>query len=179
MATGDDHNELDGLRDLDARVLAAVYDRYFPAVYRYVCYRFGDGSLAEDLTSEVFVRLLESCHAGRAPQTNLKGWLLSTSAHAVNDHFRRAYRHPTAELNEDFADSGTNPVEDVELRERQRKVRGALSHLTGDQQHVIVLRFGQGFSLEETAQAMKKKVNAIKQLQLRALAALGRKMGSL
>jgi RNA polymerase sigma-70 factor (ECF subfamily) len=49
--------------------------------------------------------------------------------------------------------------------------------LTEDQQQVLALRFGQGYSLEETAAVMKKKINAVKALQFRALNALQRVMG--
>ena len=176
MEPVDERDDLDGLHALDPQAVGAVYDRYFSAVYRYVRYRVGDGTVAEDISSEVFVRLLESCRAGRPPRSNVRAWLLSTSAHAVNDHFRKVYRHPSAELSDDHPDPGPDPAADVEVLERRRMVRGALVKLTDDQQDVLALRFGEGFSLEETATVMKKKVNAIKQLQLRALAALGRKM---
>jgi RNA polymerase sigma-70 factor (ECF subfamily) len=49
--------------------------------------------------------------------------------------------------------------------------------LTAEQQHVLALRFGQGYSLEETAAFMDKNVNAVKALQFRALAALQRELG--
>ncbi len=52
-----------------------------------------------------------------------------------------------------------------------------MENLTGDQQQVLALRFGQGLSLEETAQVMKKKSNAVKALQFRALNALQLKLG--
>lgn len=172
----DEQRDLDGLRLLDTHTISEVYDRYFPSVFRFVRYRLGDDSLAEDLSSDVFVRLLEASRAGRGPQTNLKAWLLSTASHIVNDHLRRSYRRPTSELPETLADSASNPVEDIEHRERRGKIHAALAHLTTDQQTVIALRFGQELSLEETAKVMNKNINAIKQLQLRALAALNRKV---
>jgi RNA polymerase sigma-70 factor (ECF subfamily) len=55
-----------------------------------------------------------------------------------------------------------------------RAVRAAMLQLTVDQQHVLALRFGSGYSLEETAAILKKKSNAVKALQFRALAALRR-----
>jgi RNA polymerase sigma-70 factor (ECF subfamily) len=177
MTSADDPRELDGLRALDPQVVGAVYDRYQPVVYRYVAYRVGDPIQAEDIASDVFTRLLEAVSADRAPGTNLRAWLLSTAAHVVNDHFRKTYRQPTAELHDSLADPGIDPQVDVEHRERQRKLRVALADLTPEQQHVLALRFGEGFSLQETASVMKKNVNAIKQLQLRALAALNRKIG--
>jgi RNA polymerase sigma-70 factor (ECF subfamily) len=56
-------------------------------------------------------------------------------------------------------------------------VQEAYARLTSEQQDVLALRFGQGYSLEETALHMKKKVNAVKALQFRALAALQRQIG--
>jgi RNA polymerase sigma-70 factor (ECF subfamily) len=52
-----------------------------------------------------------------------------------------------------------------------------MQQLTPEQQHVLALRFGEGFSLEETAAVMNKNVNAIKALQFRALASLQRGIG--
>ena len=74
-------NELDALRKLDPQAIGAVYDRYFPDVYRFVRYRLSDETTAEDIASEVFVRLLEAVKSGQAPQTSLKAWLLGTASH--------------------------------------------------------------------------------------------------
>jgi RNA polymerase sigma-70 factor (ECF subfamily) len=177
MTRADDQRELDGLRSLDPQVISAVYERYFQVVYRFIFFRVGDAMLAEDLTGEVFLRLLQAARSKRAPEVNLKGWLLGTSAHTVNDHFRGHYRQPLAELPENLEDPDGRPAEEVEHRENQNRLREAMTLLTPEQQQVITLRFGDGFSLEETASLMNKKVNAIKQLQLRALAALNRKIG--
>jgi RNA polymerase sigma-70 factor (ECF subfamily) len=177
MSSTDEQRELDGLRALDPQVVGAVYDRYHPAVYRYVSFRVGDPLRAEDIASDVFMRLLEAISSGRAPRSNLKAWLLSTAGHAVNDYFRKTYRQPLTELTDSLPDPGMDPQVDVEHREQRWRLRKAVADLTPEQQHVLALRFGEGFSLEETASAMKKNVNAIKQLQLRALAALNRKIG--
>ena len=95
MSITDSHREMDGLQRLDSQVIAAIYDRYFPDVYRYVFYRLGDNSLAEDITSDVFIRLLEAVKKKQGPQTNIRGWLISTASNIVADHLRRAYRRPT------------------------------------------------------------------------------------
>jgi RNA polymerase sigma-70 factor (ECF subfamily) len=169
--------DLDGLRRLDPLVISAVYEYYFPDVYRYVRYRLNDERAAEDIASEVFVRLLETIRANRAPESHLKAWLLATAAHMTADHFRKSYRRPTNDLPEDLPDRNDDPPARYEARERTRQLHTALADLTEEQQHVITLRFNLGLSLEETAQQMKKNVNAIKQLQFRALAALNRKLG--
>lgn len=172
----DVHSDLDSLRRLDSQAVAAVYDRYYPEVYRYVRYRLGDETLAEDIASEVFIRLLEAERVRRGPETNLRGWLIGTANHMVTDHLRRRYRRPLEPLDEALVSSAPAPAEEVEYREHTRSLQGALTHLTAEQQHVLALRFSQDFSLEETAAVMKKNVNAVKQLQFRALATLIRQM---
>jgi RNA polymerase sigma-70 factor (ECF subfamily) len=177
MSTYNEQRALDGLRKLDSQVIGAIYDQFFSEVYRYVLYRLGDQSLAEDIASDVFVRLLEAAQNGRAPQSNIKGWLIGTASHAVMDHLRRKYRRPVEAISESMPDGGPGLHDELDLREQNRSVRQAYAQLTQEQQDVLALRFSQGYSLEETAVHMKKNVNAIKALQFRALAALQRQIG--
>ena len=125
MSLSNEERELDGLKRLDSQVVSAVYDKYFPEVYRFVRYRLNDEAAAEDITSDVFMRLLEAVRSGRAPQTNLRGWLLSTAAHIVADHHRRAYRRPTEELSENLFDDAYDPTIDIEQQERSRRLKAA------------------------------------------------------
>jgi RNA polymerase sigma-70 factor (ECF subfamily) len=177
MALPDTRRELDSLRKLDPQAVAAIYDRYFSDVYRYVFYRLGNESLAEDIASDVFVRLLEAVKAKRGPQTNLKGWLLSTASNVIADHLRHVYRRPTEMLSETMPDLGSSLTDEVDRRYQADSVRQAYAQLTPEQQNVLALRFGDGYSLEETAAVMQEKVNAVKALQFRALAALQRHIG--
>ena len=177
MALTNTRRELDGLRKLDPQVVAAIYDCYFPDVYRYVYYRLGNESLAEDIASDVFVRLLEAVKAKRGPKTNLKSWLLSTASNVIADHLRRVYRRPTEVLSESMPDLGSSLTDEIDRRHQTDSVRQAYAQLTPEQQNVLALRFGDGYSLEETAAVMQKKVNAVKALQFRALAALQRHIG--
>jgi RNA polymerase sigma-70 factor (ECF subfamily) len=165
------------LYKLDPQAIGEVYDRYFSEIYRYVRYRINDDAVAEDIASDVFVRLLEAAQKKRGPETNLKGWLIATASNAVNDHLRRQYRRPTEALSDAVPDHDASVHIEVDLREQNRIVQGAYAQLTPEQQHVLALRFGQGYSIEETASHMKKKVNAIKALQFRALASLQRMIG--
>lgn len=174
-----EQRELDGLRELNPQAISAVYDKYFSEVYRYVRYRLGDEQAAEDIASDVFVRLLEASQKGRGPQTNLRAWLLGTASHIVTDHMRRSYRRPTEALTENVLDPLAVPADEVDRRERGEKVRAAMQLLTPEQQHVLALRFGEGYSLEETAAAMNKNINAIKALQFRALTSLQRGIGEM
>jgi len=177
MSFYNERSALDGLRKLDSQSIGAIYDKYFSEVHRYVRYRINDDTVAEDIASDVFVRLLEASQKRQGPETNLKGWLIATASNAVNDHLRRQYRRPTETLSDTMPDHTSSVHAEVDLREQNRAVQSAYAQLTPEQQHVLALRFNQGYSLEETASHMKKKVNAVKALQFRALASLQRMIG--
>ena len=177
MSIYDEQNALNGLQKLDLQSIGVIYDQFFSEVYRYIRYRINDDAVAEDIASDVFVRLLEAVQKKQGPRTSLKGWLIATASNAVNDHLRRQYRRPTEALSDAMPDGAVGIHAEVDLREQNRMVQAAYAQLTSEQQDVLALRFGQGYSLEETATYMKKKVNAVKALQFRALAALQRQIG--
>lgn len=177
MINFDEHRALEGLRGLDSQSIGAIYDHYFPEVYRYVRYRIGDEAMAEDIASDVFVRMLEASKRKQGPQTNLRGWLIATASNAVNDHHRRNYRRPVEALSDAIPDAAASVTSEIDTREKNSQVRSALTQLTVEQQHVLALRFGQGYSIEETAAFLKKNINAVKALQFRALASLQRQIG--
>jgi RNA polymerase sigma-70 factor (ECF subfamily) len=179
MTTIDEHWALDGLRRADAQAIGAIYDQYFSEVYRYVRYRINDDAIAEDVASDVFVRLLEAAQKKRGPQSTLKGWLIATASHAVNDQLRRRYRRPVEALSDSLPDAGPSVHSEVDTREQNQMVRNAYARLTSEQQHVLALRFGQGYSIEETASHLNKNINAVKALQFRALASLQRQIGEM
>jgi RNA polymerase sigma-70 factor (ECF subfamily) len=177
MTDFNEQRALDGLRKLDSQAVGAIYDQYFPEIYRYVRYRISEETVAEDIASDVFVRMLEASQKNKGPETNLRGWLIATASNAVNDHHRRHYRRPVESLSESMPDAVTSIPSQVDVREQNRLIQNALAQLTDEQQHVLALRFGQGYSLEDTASFLKKNVNAVKALQFRALASLQRQMG--
>ena len=177
MTNYEEQRELNGLQELDSQVISAVFDRYFLDVYRFVFYRISNEQVAEDIASDVFVRLLEAVKKRRGPQSNIKGWLLATASHAVADHLRNAYRRPIEVLSDSMPDHASSLTDEIDYRQQSDTVREAYAELTLNQQNVLALRFGSGYSLEETATVMQKNINAIKALQFRALQALHRNIG--
>ena len=177
MSVFNERQALDDLQRLDAQAIGAIYDQYFSEVYRYVRYRINEDAIAEDIASDVFVRLLEASQKRQGPQSSLKGWLIATASHAVNDQLRKQYRRPVEVLSEALPDGTASVHSEVDAREQNRMVQSAYAQLTSEQQHVLALRFGQGYSLEETAAHLKKNINAVKALQFRALASLQRQIG--
>ncbi len=159
----------------DPRALGEIHEQYYARIFRYALFRLGDEAAAEDIASEVFVRLLDALRSNRAPHTTLGGWLFGVAAHLVVDHFRRAPREQSP-LWEGLMTTDS-AAHEAEERLQHSQVRAAMRRLTPDQQEVLALRFGEGFSLDETARVMGKSVNAVKVLQFRATAALRRVLG--
>jgi RNA polymerase sigma-70 factor (ECF subfamily) len=166
---------LEQARRLDERALGQIHDRYYPEIYRYALYRTGRTEVADDVAGEVFLRLLDALHGGRPPRTTLRGWLFGVAANLVADHFRRAPRE-SALLDDDVAAPGSAAAE-AEGRLQRQVIQAAIRQLTREQQEALALRFGSGLSLDETAAAMGKSVNAVKVLQFRALESLRRLLG--
>lgn len=169
-------NTLVRAKRLDQATLAMIHDRYYPEIYRYVHYRLENEQVCEDITAEVFLRLLDALHKNRGPTENIRGWLFGTASNLVNDHLRQRYARKEEPL-ENSAYLLTDPdhpdgaYEDAWL---QQQVRDAFQELTAEQQHVLALRFSQERSLDETASIMGKTITAVKALQFRAVASLRR-----
>lgn len=160
---------------LDEQSLAIIHDRFFPVVYRYVNYRLEDEQVVEDISSDVFLRLLDHLHKHKSDIRDLRAWLLGTASNLVNDHLRHKYRKPQENLaDHETLPAGEDPQHCAEEREHHSLIRRAMQKLTREQQDVLALRFSQEFSIEETAQIMQKSTGAIKVLQFRALASLRR-----
>jgi len=158
-------------RALDNEALGEIHDRYYPEIYRYAYHRTGNGLHAEDIASEVFLRLLDSLHGGHPPQSTLRGWLFGVASNLVADHFRGGDHQP---LDEWTPDGKTSQM--VEQQLLYLELKDAIRGLTPEQQEVISLRFGEGYSVEETAQIMKRPITSIKAVQFRAIDSLRRKL---
>ncbi len=159
----------------DPQRLGALHDQLYPAIFRYVSYRLQDQQLCEDITSEVFVRLLDASQRRSNKIKDVRAWVFGTASNLINDHFRQKYRRKFEDLDDHQdlpAEHSTEGSVDSVLT--MREISWAIRKLTPDQQNVIALRFSQDLSLEETAAIVGKSVNAVKVLQFRALAAMRR-----
>ena len=163
------------LRANDDTALAELYDQFAPAIYTYCYRRVGERHLAEDLTSDVFVRALAAIQKDRFAQSSLPAWLYRIAHNLVVDHYRRA--NPDIVPLEEWAPAPDNVPEAARRKQQQEWLGNAIQQLTDEQQQTLALRFGQGYTASETAKLMGKSEKAIRALQHRALAALRRIMG--
>jgi RNA polymerase sigma-70 factor, ECF subfamily len=160
----------------DGEAFGQIYDRYVDSVYRYLYYRVGSHPLAEDLTSETFLRALRRIDSFTWQGRDIGAWFVTIARNLVTDHFKSSrfrLEVTTADmLDADRADDG---IEETVLERLQNAaLLGAVHQLKPEQQECIVLRFLQGLSVAETAAVMNRSDGAIKQLQLRAVRALAK-----
>lgn len=161
----------------DPEAVGWLYDRYYLPIYRYFRIRLEDQELAEDLTAEVFLRMLEHLPRYRAQGRPFLAWLYTIARNLLTDYYRAQPRTVATPLEDPERAPGVE--EDIQRIEAQAQwdcIRRAMQRLTPDQQDVLFHRFLEGRSVEETARLMGKQPNAIKALQHRALAALRRRM---
>lgn len=160
----------------DPDAFGQLYDRYVDTVFRYVHFRAGTHSQAEDLTQETFVRALRRIGSVSWQGRDFGAWLITIARNLIADHYKSArfrLEIPTADmLDADRAEEG--PENDVLDAMSSATLIDAVRELNPDQQECIVLRFLQGFSVTETAQAMGKNEGAVKALQYRAVRTLAR-----
>jgi len=167
---------LERARKYDPEALGEIHDGYSEKIYCYIYRYLGEARLAEDLTAEVFLKLLEAIKASKGPRTHLSAWLYRVAHNLVVDHFRHRSRGESLPLEEELVAAPEDVTVVVEKKLAQQQLRAAISHLTTDQQQVIVLKFVEGLSNAKVGQVLGKTEGAVKSLQHRALAALQRIM---
>ena len=152
----------------DAAAFAVLYEDYYDRIFRYVSFKTGNSLEAEDITAEVFVKMLESIDSFRWQGYQFSSWLFRIAHNLVVDHFRKkGRRHIVALDDAPAAATEYNPDLDrkLDVDMSMVPVQEAMKDLTDLQREVISLRFAAGLSVAETARAVGKKDNAVKALQ--------------
>ena len=170
-----EHTLLKRAKQYDEAALGELYDAYAPRIYAYVYRRVGDSHLAEDLVGDVFVRVVQAIRSERFWHTSFRAWLYRIAHNVVVDHSRR--RSPIlAESLDEVRAPGSEHDPQAALQNTLEcdRLRAAIARLTHGQQQVLVLRFGEGLTIRETASVMNKTPGAVKTMQHRALGALRR-----
>lgn len=161
----------------DADAFGMLYDRYVTVVYRYIYYRVGSAALAEDLTSETFLRALRRISAYTFQGKDVGAWFVTIARNLIADHYKSSrYRLELSTgdmLTQDKASDDSTEASVIDAL-TNAALLDAVRKLNPEQQECVSLRFLQGMSVSETAQAMGKNEGAIKALQYRAVRALGR-----
>ncbi len=163
----------------DQMALAVLYETYFERIYRYSLARLGNMAEAEDITEEVFLRMLRSIASFQWKAHGFEAWLFRIAHNLVIDHLRRQISHKTYRslITGSFVDDSLE--DDLNGKWNQEELGQAIEQLTPAQRDVVTLRFAGGLSLAETAAILDKQVGNVKVLQHNALISLRKVLTSM
>jgi RNA polymerase sigma-70 factor (ECF subfamily) len=159
----------------DREAFAALYDRYFDAVYRYCYHRLGSREAAEDATSQIFLQVLTALPRYQEVGT-FRSWVF-TIAHNVITNCARARRpiEPLDAANQ-HADPAPLPEELALAADEHRALAAGVATLPPDQRRAVELRLA-GLTGPEIARVLGRSHAAVKMLQLRAVDRLRTQFG--
>jgi RNA polymerase sigma-70 factor, ECF subfamily len=159
------------------QALQAIYDAHVEQIYKFAFYKVGNREDAEDITSQVFIKAAQSLDVEQEEATRL-AWLYQVARTTITDHWRGFYKSPSSSLEQleevsplHLAAEALRPgmVEEEDCGLAQARVAAVLRRLPDNYRRVLELRFLQGCSLKETAEAMGITEGNAKVLQHRAL----------
>lgn len=137
----------------DPIAFAALYDHYFPLVYKYILYRVSDAQIADDLVSQIFERMLTNLARYQPGQAPFGAWLFGIARHIVGDHYRTQKRRHWLSL-EGFFDLPSNdpaPEEITLTNEQGDHLFRSVAKLGDRERDLIGLKFGGGLTNREIA----------------------------
>src|SRR6476620_4049590 len=164
-------------RDRDA--LEELYLEHFDRIYSYLHMTVGNRHDAEDLTTQTFLKMLESIGKFRWGTAPFSAWLFRIAHNLAMDHFRSRRRWQPEEEVPEPAGQVESSAEDEALKVlSSENMFDLIEQLSDEQRQVLILKFVFDFSNLEAAAVLEKTEGAVKSLQHRALASLQKHVSS-
>ncbi len=156
----------------DQAAFAELYNGYVEKIYKYVYYKVGNPSDAEDLCEQVFLKAWEAIGRYTWCGYPFSSWLYKLAHNLVVDHYRT--KRETLPLNDLLAgpDEPVDPQNLLQQTVEAAELKAAIYKLTVEQLQVVSLKFIEGYDNAEIALMLNKKEGAVRALQYRALRSL-------
>ncbi len=169
---------VDRAQEGDREAIEELYLIHFDRIYSYLHVSVGNRHDAEDLTTQTFLRMLESIGRFRWRSAPFSAWLFRIAHNLAMDHFRATKRwQPEADVPEPEPDEATSAEAGALQSIGRRSMLELIDDLSPEQQQVLTLKFVFNFSNGEAATILGKTEGAIKSLQHRALVSLQKQLG--
>jgi len=161
------------------KIFSKIYDQYIDKIYRFVFFKVNSKDIAEDLTSEIFLRVWKRFKNQEQKIENIQAFLYKTARNLITDYYREKgkVRIVSAE-NPGITDPRENLEEKAILASDIEKVREALSTLKDDYQNVIIWYYLDDLSISEISDLLGRTETATRVLIHRALKSLKNKLES-
>jgi RNA polymerase sigma-70 factor (ECF subfamily) len=162
----------------DKQAVSTLYEAYAQPIFRYISYRVESDTTAEDLTAEVFLRMVEGLPRYQDSGAPLGAWLYKIAATQIADFYRHNRRIVSEPISDEEPGDDTDPFGITARQEEREALRRALAALPEDFQTLLILRFMQQLPHSEVAAIMNKSEANIRVMQHRALQALAKELGA-
>jgi RNA polymerase sigma-70 factor (ECF subfamily) len=157
----------------DSQAFSEIYQAYFDKIYRYIAMRIRNDMEAEDLTQQVFMKVLHSIASYKSQGVPFSSWVYRIAHNQVVDFMRQHNKKATVDIDGlPLPDTGDDPQHIMEQQFDIEQLKNAMKHLTEAQQEVLALRFTSEMPIVQCAEVMGKSEGAIKALQHSAVQAL-------
>lgn len=156
----------------------ALYELHVERVYHYLLIRLGNSQDAEDLTTEVFLKAWKALPKFRHLGVPFSAYLLRIARNTAIDQARRRPPPVSLEQTSEPVDHRPDLLDRLVQKQEEYTMNHALNSLNDDYQKILILRFIEGLSLQETAGALGRSVGAVRVLQHRALKALNKRLSA-
>ena len=153
----------------DPDALGVLYERHYQGIYRYVYYRVGDSALAEDLTGDIFLKMLHGIESYSIQGVPFSAWLYRIARNRIIDHMRRQPEKTNLSLEEARVENIASTETTLENALQRDELLKAVKVLTDEQRQVIILKFIEDLDNATIAAMLGKTEGAVKSLQHRAL----------
>ena len=160
----------------DPAAFVRLYRKYYDAIFRYCVHRLFERATAEDITSEVFLKVVENFEGFSGNDVQFRNWLYRIATNAVNQHLRKsARRSGLLKIAREQASDRTSDCE--ESSKKWILLRDAVLALRPRYQTIITLRFFENLKLTEIAEVLASSPGTVRSQLARALAKLRRVLG--
>ena len=170
-----ENNDLIMQAQTSYNAFALLYRRHYDAIFKYCVHRLFDRHLAEDVSSQVFLKVVEKFNSFKGDERQFRNWLYKIATNFVNQHMRKSARHKKAlSIFQEQSNITNSAPEDSSVR--LTILKQSMLTLKPRYQTIITLRFIENLKLTEIAEVLGSSPGTIRSQLARALAKLRKKL---
>jgi RNA polymerase sigma-70 factor (ECF subfamily) len=165
----------------DPGAFTRLYLRHYDAIFRYCAHRLFERTTAEDITSEVFLKMVENFQTFDGNEKQFRNWLYRIATNAVNEHLRKTTRRSAILTWVRWGSSKAGVDEGAaadESQDKQAVIKKALLTLKPEEQAIVTMRFFENLKHEEIAEVIGTSAGTVRSQLSRAMEKLRKHISS-
>ena len=160
----------------DEQAVALLYEAHVESIYAYIGYRVNSDEVAEDLTSEVFLRMVRGLQNYRYQGFPFRAWLYRIASNLITDYYGQQGKHPTSSVTDEFISHDPDMFDHIAQEDERFHLRLAIRALPAEYQDLLIWRFVEDLPHTEIARITNKSAESLRAMQYRALKALAQQL---